>query len=88
MDKELVDAIKETVYSHIIEYLDIEGYLSAANPYFTKAKVSHLVYSVISPILSGFRRKTKRLEREKEIVSIDIDCKTGGREGGIWITLR
>ena len=65
-----MDAIKERVYSHIVEYLDFEGYSTEANPYFKEVKVSDLVLYTIGPILSGFKNKTKCkicLEREKRL---------------------
>ncbi|KAI5807940.1 hypothetical protein DFH27DRAFT_607628 [Peziza echinospora] len=72
-------SIKKRVYRRILEYIQIEGYPTEASAGFKESNVSDLVYSIISPILSDFRRKTGRklrLEREKEIISIDSE--TGG----------
>jgi len=74
-------AIKKRVYRRILEYIEIEGYPTEASASFKESNVSDLVYSIISPILSDFRRKTGRklrLEREKEIISTDGE--TGGME--------
>jgi len=68
------ESCKKRVYRRILEYIEIEGYPTEASAGFKETKVSDLVYSIISPILSDFRRKTGRklrLEREKEILSTD-----------------
>ncbi|RPB18614.1 hypothetical protein L211DRAFT_815272, partial [Terfezia boudieri ATCC MYA-4762] len=69
-----MNEIKEKVYRHILEYIDIEGYPTEASTGYKEAKVSDLVLYVIGPILSDFKRKTRRnirLEREKQIISVD-----------------
>lgn len=79
---------KETVYRNIVDYLEIEGYPTQSRTDFKEANISDLVYATISPIISDFRRKTKRnlrLQREKEIVS--VDSKTSGTEEFVLIDL-
>ncbi|KAF8444161.1 hypothetical protein BDZ91DRAFT_815912 [Kalaharituber pfeilii] len=75
---EMLKDMKERVYCNIVDYLGFEGYPSESTVDFS---VSDLVFAIISPILSGFRRKVVRdirLRREKEIVSMDGE--TGGKE--------
>lgn len=72
---------KEKVYAGIVGHLDIEGYPTEVNPDFKEANINDLVYIMLHPILLDFRRKTGRcirLQREKEIVSVDSE--TGGTE--------
>jgi len=72
-------ALKKRVYRRILEYIGIEGYPAEASAGFKEPKVSDLVYSIISPILSDFRRKTgRKLRLEREKVVISTDGETGG----------
>ncbi|KAF8453423.1 hypothetical protein BGX38DRAFT_1298016 [Terfezia claveryi] len=76
-----MNEMKEKVYRPILEYIDMEGYPTEASIGYKEAKISDLVLYTIGPILSDFKRKTRRkirLEREKEIISVDE--KTGGME--------
>jgi len=80
MDKKKIDTIKEDVYYHILQYLDIEGYPTDASSDFKEANVSDLVLYIIGPIISAIKRTGRKvlLKREKEIVS--VDGLTGGME--------
>ena len=83
-----ISKIKESVYGSIVQYLDTEGYPTEGNPDFNEANVSDLVYAIISPILSSFRRKTGRdvrLRREREIISMTGE--TGDREEFVVVDL-
>jgi hypothetical protein len=74
LDKDIIINTKEKVYSRIVEYLEVEGYPTEANPDFKEANISDLVYSIISPIIRNLMRMAGRkihLKREKEIVSIE-----------------
>jgi hypothetical protein len=83
-----ISKIKGKVYGNIMQYLDTEGYPMEGISDFNEANVSDLVYTIISPILSSFRRKTGRdvrLRREKEIISVDGE--TGGKEEFVVVDL-
>ncbi|KAI5799188.1 hypothetical protein DFH27DRAFT_559923 [Peziza echinospora] len=83
-----ISKIKESVYGNIVQYLDTEGYPMEGNSDFNEANISDLVYAILSPILSSFRRKTGRdvrLRREKEIISVTGE--TGGREEFVVVDL-
>ena len=75
---------KEKVYGRIVEYLEFEPYPTMASDYFKEVNISDLVFAILSPIMSDFRRKSNRIGtglmlcREKEIVSVDSE--TGGYE--------
>lgn len=73
---------KRMVYEQIVQYLEIEGEPTEADPDFKEGNINHLVYATISPILRDFRRRTGRknmqLRSEKTIVSTDGE--TGGKE--------
>ncbi|KAF8439592.1 hypothetical protein BDZ91DRAFT_755703 [Kalaharituber pfeilii] len=80
-DMDKMKAMKEKVYERVLEYLDMEGYPTEASVGFKEANISDLVLYMIGPILSDFKRRMGRnirLEREKEIISVDEE--TGGRE--------
>lgn len=56
---------KQRVYDAIVDYLEIEGYPTEANLDFKEANISDLVFYIIGPILTDFRRMTGRLERDR-----------------------
>ena len=90
VDKETMEALKEGVYTHILQYLNFEGYPTEANQYFKEQNVSDLVLYTIGPILDAVRNMGRkiRLTREKEIVSVDGE--TGGSEEFVvmdWIAI-
>ena len=70
---------KEKVYGRIVEYLEIEPYPTMASDFFKEVNISDLVFAILSPIMSDFRRKSNRtgtvlmLCREKEIISVDSE---------------
>ncbi|KAF8430245.1 hypothetical protein EV426DRAFT_10976 [Tirmania nivea] len=70
-------------------FLRIEGTPTEADSYFKEAKINHLVYAIVSPILDSFilrtGRKCVQLLAEKEIVSTDGE--TGGEEGFVIVDL-
>jgi len=80
VNKETSDAVRETVYDRIVEYIIIEGYPTEASWDFKETNVSDLVLYTIGPILAGVRNtgRSIRLRREREIVSVDGE--TGGNE--------
>jgi len=74
LDEDIIINTKEKVYDRIVEYLEVEGYPTEANPDFKEANINDLVYSIISPIIHNSIRVVGRkihLKREKEIVSTD-----------------
>ncbi|RPA93678.1 hypothetical protein L873DRAFT_1815520, partial [Choiromyces venosus 120613-1] len=80
-DADVILKAKKKVYEQIVQYLEIEGYLTEVCTGFKEGKLNDLVYSIISPILAVFRCKTGRgirLEREKEIISTENE--TGVRK--------
>jgi len=90
--REGLEETKEKVYDHILEYIQILGYPTEADPEFKESNVNHLVYASISPILRNFIRTTGRgsihLRTEKEIISVDPE--TGGAEEFVlvdWISV-
>ncbi|KAF8472011.1 hypothetical protein BDZ91DRAFT_717027 [Kalaharituber pfeilii] len=74
--------IKQEVYRLIVRYLRIEGKPTEADADFKESNISHLVFSILSPIVEGFmlrsERPSLRLRTDKEIVSKDGE--TGGTE--------
>lgn len=80
VNKETSDAVGETVYNRIVEYIIIEGYPTEASWDFNETYVSDLVLYIIGPILAGVRNMgcSIRLRREREIVSVDSE--TGRNE--------
>ena len=73
MGEEVKEA-KETVYGRIAEYLEGEGYPSDMNEDFTEANINDLVFTVLIPVISMFKRKTAQnlcLKREKAIIVKD-----------------
>ncbi|RPA88448.1 hypothetical protein L873DRAFT_1824504 [Choiromyces venosus 120613-1] len=71
VDANVILKAKEKVYEQIVQNLEMEGYPTEASADF---RVSDLVFSIISPILASFKRKTGReicLQREQEIISTD-----------------
>jgi len=90
MDKETMHALKEVVYTRIIEYLDIEGYPTEGTLDFKVANISDLVLYTIGPILQHVRKMGRniRLTREKVIASVDDEA--GGNEEFVvmdWIVI-
>ena len=77
-----LEEIKEKVYDRILEYIEIEGYPTEGVPDFKQSSINHLVYSIISPIIRNFRRKSGRqsvqLRSEKGFLAEDGE--TGGEE--------
>ncbi|KAF8423837.1 hypothetical protein EV426DRAFT_601366 [Tirmania nivea] len=73
---------KRKVYEQIVQYLEIEGEPTEADPDFKEGNINHLVYATISPILRDFRRKTgrKSIQLRSEKVIVSTDGKTGGTE--------
>jgi len=80
VNKETVDAVKAVVYDQILQYIDIEGYPTEADPDFKEANMSDLVFSTIGPVLRSVRKMGRdiRLTREKEITSVENEI--GGVE--------
>jgi len=72
--------MKEAVYTHILQYLNIKGYPTEANQYFKEENVSDLVLYTVGPILDAVRHMGRniRLTREKEIPSVNGEM--GGNE--------
>ncbi|PUU76177.1 hypothetical protein B9Z19DRAFT_272754 [Tuber borchii] len=73
IDKKTIDDLKEEVYYHILQYLNIEGYPTEASADYKEANVSDLVLYVIGPIIARMNevgRKT-RLSRERAIFAED-----------------
>lgn len=73
---------RQRVYDAIVDYLEVEGYPTEANPDFKE----DLVLYTIVPILTDFRRmigRKIRLAREKEIVSTDSE--TGDYEEFVMV---
>ncbi|RPA98364.1 hypothetical protein L873DRAFT_1687562 [Choiromyces venosus 120613-1] len=80
IDKNRMGIIKEAVYGHILQYLNIEGYPTEESSDYKEANISDLVLYTIGPIIDAVRniRRNIRLKREKEIIS--SDGLTGGME--------
>ncbi|KAF8416263.1 hypothetical protein EV426DRAFT_433046 [Tirmania nivea] len=81
-----VDAMKEKLHERLVEHIEGEGYPTEANLEFKESNVSVLVYTIVLPIVTDFRRKTGRnirLTREKKIVSTD-NTVVGEEEFVIW----
>ncbi|KAF8418383.1 hypothetical protein EV426DRAFT_318548 [Tirmania nivea] len=78
---EVITTVKEEVYKQIERYIEVEA-PSLDLPNLMEAYANDLVYSIISPIIYEFKRKTGRkkvrLLREKQIISTDLE--TGGFE--------
>ena len=71
---EEVEEAKETVYGRIVEYLEGEGYPSEMNEGYKEVNVNDLVFAVLIPVISMFKKKTGRilyLKREKAILVKD-----------------
>lgn len=67
--KEGILQVKEKVYDGLVGQLEIEGYLTEADPDFKEANITNLVIFIMHPILRYFRQQTGRdlrLRREKE----------------------
>ena len=77
---EMMDGLKEAVYAHLVQYIEVEGYPTEANPDFKEANVHDLVLYTITPVIAavGKMGRRMRLRREKEIIS--VDGVTGGLE--------
>lgn len=73
---------KRKVYEQIVQYLEIEGEPTEADPDFKEGNINHLVYATISPILRDFRRRTgrKSIQLRSEKVIALTDGETGGKE--------
>lgn len=71
---------KMKVYDQIVQYLEISGEPTEADPDFKEGNISHLVYATISPIIRDFRRKTgcKSIQLRSEKVIISTDGETEG----------
>lgn len=81
VERDVILKTKEKVYERILEHFEMEGFPGEEEPDFKEANVNDLVHSILSPIVTDFRRQTGRnirLRREKQIVS--MDCETGGSE--------
>ncbi|PUU74766.1 hypothetical protein B9Z19DRAFT_404363 [Tuber borchii] len=71
---EEVQEAKGKVYERIVEFLEGEGYPTKTNKNYREVRVDDLVFTVLIPVISMFRRKTRRnlrLRREKSIIAID-----------------
>ncbi|RPB24517.1 hypothetical protein L211DRAFT_771394, partial [Terfezia boudieri ATCC MYA-4762] len=81
-NREGLEEIKEEVYNRIVEYIEVQGYPIEGVLDFKESSINHLVYSIISPIIRNFRRKTGRqnvqLKSEESILSQDGE--TGDEE--------
>ncbi|KAF8455173.1 hypothetical protein BGX38DRAFT_216177 [Terfezia claveryi] len=86
LGEDAIGEIKRRVYDNVIDYLDAEGYPSEARAHFNEANINDLVYTLIVPIISGFRRQTCRksllLQRERQIIAVgsDPEAEAGGVE--------
>ena len=83
---EEVKEAKETVYGRITEYLEGEGYPSETNEDHKEANVNDLVFAVLIPVISMFKRKTGQnlyLRREKTIIA--RDGKSSGNQEFVMI---
>ncbi|KAF8468149.1 hypothetical protein BDZ91DRAFT_721991 [Kalaharituber pfeilii] len=88
LDKDTMSKTKDMVYDLISRHLEVEGNPSESNADFKEANINDLVYIIINPIISDFRRRTKRnirLRREKEIIA--ADNMTGGYEEFVVMNL-
>ncbi|KAF8453551.1 hypothetical protein BDZ91DRAFT_49160, partial [Kalaharituber pfeilii] len=88
LGKNIVEEMKETVYSRILEYLAVEGYPVESVGGFNEANVNDLVLYILASILYQFKCSTSRnviIEREKEIIS--KDTQTGGNEEFVLVDL-
>ncbi|KAG0638807.1 hypothetical protein HOY80DRAFT_965850 [Tuber brumale] len=74
LGKDQVQETKEKVYDRIIEFVECEGYPTESDQDFKEANINDLVFAILAPIVTDFRRKTGRdicLLREKQIISVD-----------------
>ncbi|KAG0643672.1 hypothetical protein HOY80DRAFT_944770, partial [Tuber brumale] len=88
LGKDQVQEIKEKVYDRIIEFVGCEGYPTESVESFKEANINDLVFSILAPIVSNFRERTKRdifLLREKQITA--PDSKTYGNQEFVLVDL-
>ncbi|PUU78825.1 hypothetical protein B9Z19DRAFT_1125968 [Tuber borchii] len=77
-----LEGVRAKVYERILEFLEGEGYPSETNEDYKEANVHDLVYTILIPVISIFRRKTGRnlrLRREKSIIASNGE-KDGNQE--------
>ncbi|KAF8436766.1 hypothetical protein BGX38DRAFT_1274317 [Terfezia claveryi] len=93
LGEDAIDEIKRRVYDNVIDYLDAEGYPLEARAHFSEANINDLVYAMIVPIISSFKRKTcrkrLRLQRERQIIAVgsDPEAEAGGVEEFVVVDL-
>ncbi|KAG0634330.1 hypothetical protein HOY80DRAFT_535786 [Tuber brumale] len=66
--------LKRKIYQDLVDYVEIGGYPTEANPNFEEANIKDLVIFAMYPVMAQFKRETGRKlysAREKEITSID-----------------
>ncbi|RPB21771.1 hypothetical protein L211DRAFT_789832, partial [Terfezia boudieri ATCC MYA-4762] len=86
LGEDAIGEIKRRVYDNVIDYLDAEGYPSEARTHFNEANINDLVYTLIVPIISSYRRQTCRkslqLQRERQIIAVgsEPEAEAGGVE--------
>ncbi|RPA90860.1 hypothetical protein L873DRAFT_376842 [Choiromyces venosus 120613-1] len=88
LGKDQVQQTKEKVYDNIIEFVECEGYPTESDADFKEANINDLVFTILAPIVTAFRRKTGRdiyLQREKQITAVDL--KTGGYQEFVLVDL-
>ncbi|KAG0634855.1 hypothetical protein HOY80DRAFT_1140366 [Tuber brumale] len=88
LGREEVWETKQKVYDRILEFVEMEGYPNESTEEFKEANVNDLVYAIITPIVTDFKRKTGRnlrLQREKEIVA--SDAVTGGYQEFVMLDM-
>ncbi|KAG0635652.1 hypothetical protein HOY80DRAFT_1024944 [Tuber brumale] len=88
LGKDQVQETKEKVYDRIFEFLGCEGYPTLSDQDFKEANINDLVFAILAPIVTDFRRKTGRdicLLREKQIIA--VDSKTYGYEEFVLVDL-
>jgi len=60
LGEEEIQQIKEKIYGRIVEYGDGEDFPAEANPDFGIANVEDLVYTIVNPIITAFKRTTRQ----------------------------
>ena len=75
LGEEQVERAKENIFNSIVDLIKIQGYPTESNDNFNKASVNDLVFFILLPIYTAFRRETGRelrLQREKDTISTDF----------------
>ncbi|KAG0643675.1 hypothetical protein HOY80DRAFT_944802 [Tuber brumale] len=74
LGKDQVQETKERVYDQIVQFIECEGYPTESDEDFKEANINDLVFTILAPIVTDFRRKTGRntcLCREKQVTALD-----------------